>query len=481
MDRTRSVAQDTQLKRPGTKDGWLSLAWGRSDRASTVAILNSPRLLGRVWGIVGGDEAFTPCNEDGRWKAGRDGCRSEDDQVPRPDTSYKDTPYSEQRINAVRERRGPRRHLSLLELIKAESAARWSSGITLSSGRIPPALNPPSFRLSVRFLPSCFHRTILRSSNGYTFVRLCVPGCSRYEGFSAVPSTICSPVDELIAVWIHTDAPCWQGSLYVRKRNGSGWSVCSEWISSQDSLCYELTSSPGIESSNVPIASSWIFCNWEVSISNWLLSLVSSFSLCILFTIALIAISLIYVIICIWIITYFVIFRCLLVLSDCSSAYIRCNHHFLVLCPFSCLQFLQPTPRLFVNRIYSSAACFKIGPFTDILLGRCKQLPTSQKINFQNETILKSHHQDRGCFITKRVTVAEQLSNVQLQQRIEDTKFCMQDCRSRWAAKYSTANLFDQVACDRCINPDQSRYSSFFRETTTKSFTREQNHKAWQL
>lgn len=38
--------------------------------------------------------------------------------------SYKDTPYSVPRINVVRERRGPRRHLSLLELIKAESAAR---------------------------------------------------------------------------------------------------------------------------------------------------------------------------------------------------------------------------------------------------------------------------------------------------------------------------------------------------------------------
>ena len=62
----------------------------------------------------------------------------------RPGASYKDTPYSERRINAVRERRGPRRHLSLLELIKAESAARWSSGITLSSRWIPPALKPPS-------------------------------------------------------------------------------------------------------------------------------------------------------------------------------------------------------------------------------------------------------------------------------------------------------------------------------------------------
>lgn len=39
-------------------------------------------------------------------------------------TPYKDTPYSDWWINAVRERRGPRYHLSLWELIKAESAAR---------------------------------------------------------------------------------------------------------------------------------------------------------------------------------------------------------------------------------------------------------------------------------------------------------------------------------------------------------------------
>lgn len=39
-------------------------------------------------------------------------------------TPYKDTPYSDWWISAVTERRGPRHHLSLRELIKAESAAR---------------------------------------------------------------------------------------------------------------------------------------------------------------------------------------------------------------------------------------------------------------------------------------------------------------------------------------------------------------------
>ena len=143
------------------------LARGRSGRPShTVAILNSPRSLGRVWGIVGGDEAFTPWNEDGRWKAGSrmDAVRKTRARyIPNSrGPSYKDTPYSVPRINVVRERRGPRRHLSLLELIKAESAARWSSGITLSSPSIPPALNPPplplslSLSLSLSLFVSCY-------------------------------------------------------------------------------------------------------------------------------------------------------------------------------------------------------------------------------------------------------------------------------------------------------------------------------------